>query len=199
MMRWVAWTRDRFWLIPVVCTVLAFGFGLGLIALDRMTQHSLQLPFVISSGVEGARAVLSAIAGSMITFTGLVFSITIVTLQLTSSQFSPRVLRTFLRDRFSQLTLGIFIATFVYAMVVLRAIRSSDDQVDEFVPQLGVNLAFLFRHRQCCGLLALHSPHRPVHSSGDDHLLDRYGHPSPYRATLSPQAQRGGSRRTSNI
>ncbi len=140
----VASPRDRFWLIPVVCTVLAIGLGLGLIALDRMTQYSLQLPFVISSGVDGARAVLSAIAGSMITFTGLVFSITIVTLQLTSSQFSPRVLRTFLRDRFSQLTLGIFIATFVYAMVVLRSIRSSDDQVDEFVPQLGVNLAFLF-------------------------------------------------------
>lgn len=143
MMRWVTWTRDRFWLIPGACTVLAFGLGLGLIALDRVTQYSFQLPFVISSGVEGARAVLSAIAGSMITFTGLVFSITIVTLQLTSSQFSPRVLRTFLRDRFNQLTLGIFIATFVYAMVVLRSIRSSDDQVDEFVPQLGVNLAFL--------------------------------------------------------
>jgi uncharacterized membrane protein len=94
--------HDRFWLIPVICTVLVFGLGFGLIAFDRVTQYSIQLPFVISSGAEGARAALSAIAGSMITFTGLVFSITIVTLQLTSSQFSPRVLRNFLRDRFSQ-------------------------------------------------------------------------------------------------
>jgi uncharacterized membrane protein len=86
----------------VICTVLVFGLGFGLIAFDRVTQYSIQLPFVISSGAEGARAALSAIAGSMITFTGLVFSITIVTLQLTSSQFSPRVLRNFLRDRFSQ-------------------------------------------------------------------------------------------------
>lgn len=59
----------------------------------------------------------------MITFTALVFSITIVVLQLTSSQFSPRVLRTFLHDRFNQLALGLFVATFVYAMRLLRAVR----------------------------------------------------------------------------
>ena len=142
-MRWAAWARERFWLIPLTCTVLAIGLGLGSIALDQLIRGSIQLPFLISSGVDGARALLSAIAGSMITFTGLVFSITIVTLQLTSSQFSPRVLRTFLRDRFNQLTLGVFIATFVYAMVVLRSVRGADDQLAPFVPQLGVNVAFL--------------------------------------------------------
>jgi uncharacterized membrane protein len=130
-------------LVPLICTVLAIGLGLGSIALDQLIRGSIQFPFLISSGVDGARALLSAIASSMITFTGLVFSITIVTLQLTSSQFSPRVLRTFLRDRFNQLTLGIFIATFVYAMVVLRSARGTDDQLDAFVPQLGVNVAFL--------------------------------------------------------
>lgn len=142
-MRWLAWARERFWLVPLVCTVLAVGLGLGVIALDRLLRASIQLPFLISSGVDGARALLSAIAGSMITFTGLVFSITIVTLQLTSGQFSPRVLRTFLRDRFNQLTLGVFVATFVYAMVVLRSVRGGD-QGETFVPHLGVNIAFLF-------------------------------------------------------
>ncbi len=142
-MRWVAWTRERFWLVPLVCTVLAVGLGFGFIALDRLIRDSIQLPFVISSGVDGAQALLSAIAGSMISFTGLVFSITIVTLQLTSGQFSPRVLRTFLQDRFNQLTLGVFVATFVYAMVVLRSVRGGD-QDEAFVPQLGVNVAFLF-------------------------------------------------------
>jgi uncharacterized membrane protein len=106
----LAWARERFWLIPLACTVVAIGLGLSFIALDQLIRGSIQLPFLISSGVDGARAMLSAIAGSMITFTGLVFSITIVTLQLASGQFSPRVLRTFLQDRFNQLTLGIFVA-----------------------------------------------------------------------------------------
>ncbi len=141
-MRWVAWTRERFWLVPLICTVLAVGLGLGSVALDQLIRGSVQLPFLISSGVDGARALLSAIAGSMISFTGLVFSITIVTLQLTSSQFSPRVLRNFLRDRFNQLTLGVFIATFVYAMVVLRSVRGGEEG-ETFVPQLGVNVSFL--------------------------------------------------------
>ena len=79
----------------------------------------------------------------MISFTALVFSITIVVLQLTSGQFSPRVLRTFLRDRFNQVVLGVFVATFVYAMVVLRSVRGTT-QVAPFVPQLAVTTAFAF-------------------------------------------------------
>lgn len=141
-MRWLAWTRERFWLIPLSCSVLAVGLGLGAITLDDVVKHSLQLPFLLSSGVDGARATLLAIAGSMITFTALVFSITILTLQLTSGQFSPRVLRTFLQDRFNQLTLGIFVATFVFAMVVLRSVRGGEEG-ETFVPQLGVAVAFL--------------------------------------------------------
>ena len=57
---------------------------------------------------------------------GLVFSITVVVLQLTSSQFSPRVLRTFLRDRLTQFSLGTFVATFVYSVTVLRTVTSGD-------------------------------------------------------------------------
>jgi len=80
---------------------------------------------------------------SMISFTGLVFTITIVVLQLASSQFSPRVLRTFLEDRFNQLTLGVFVVTFVYALVVLRSVRGTA-QVGPFVPQLATTVAFGF-------------------------------------------------------
>ncbi len=73
------------------------------------------------------------------------FSITIVVLQLTSSQFSPRVLRTFLRDRLTQAALGVFVATFVYAVLVLRTVRSTSE--DPFVPALsttvGVGLLLL--------------------------------------------------------
>ena len=68
----------------------------------------------------------------MISFTGLVFSVTMLVLQLASSQLSPRVMRTFLRDRFNQSVLGLFVATFVFALLTLAAVKS------DFVPQLGV-------------------------------------------------------------
>ena len=72
------------------------------------------------------------------TVTSLTFSLVLVTLQLASSQFSPRLLRTFVRDRFVQRTLALFLATFTYALTVLRAVR--DDQ--EFVPKISVTVSF---------------------------------------------------------
>ena len=135
--------RDRFWALPLLCAAVAAALGLILSELDDTFDTSLNLPFLFGGGPEGARALLSAITTSMISFTGLVFSITIVVLQLTSSQFSPRVLRNFLQDRFNQLALGVFVATFVYALVVLRAVRGTA-QIDPFVPQLAVTTAFAF-------------------------------------------------------
>lgn len=135
--------RDRFWVVPLLCAAIATGMGLGLSALDDRLDTSFTVPFLFTGGPEGARAVLSAIITSMISFTGLVFSITIVVLSLTSSQFSPRVLRTFLRDWVIQISLGVFVATFVYALVALRAVRGTS-QVDPFVPQLSITAAFGF-------------------------------------------------------
>ena len=140
-MRLLVWARDRFWLLPVVCAALAAAAGVSLPVIDDFLLRSGSLPFLFGGGPEGARALLSAIISSMISFTALVFSITIVVLQLTSSQFSPRVLRTFLRDRFNQLTLGVFVATFVYAMTVLRSVRGTAET--SFVPQLAVTMAFV--------------------------------------------------------
>lgn len=82
-------------------------------------------------------------AGSLITVTSLTFSLTVVTLQLASSQFSPRLLRTFTRDRVVHLTLAIFLATFTYALTVLRTVRTSGDSRTVFVPQIAVTTAFL--------------------------------------------------------
>lgn len=135
--------RERFWVVPLAGAGLATAMGIGLISLDNRLDTAVTVPFLFTGGPEGARAVLSAIITSMISFTGLVFSITIVVLQLTSGQFSPRVLRSFLRDRVNQVALAVFIATFVYALVVLRAVRGTS-QVDTFVPQLSVTAAFGF-------------------------------------------------------
>lgn len=133
--------RDRFWVVPLLFAIGATLLGLALTALDDWLDTSLTLPLLFAGGPEGARAVLSAIITSMISFTGLVFSITVVVLQLTSSQFSPRILRTFLRDWVNQIALGVFVATFVYALVVLRAVTGTA-QTDTFVPQISVTMAF---------------------------------------------------------
>ena len=138
--RWQA-LRERlragFWAVPSACVVLAVLLALALVALDRRLQA--ELAFTFGAGPDGAREVLGAITTAMITFTGLVFSITIVVLQLTSSQFSPRVLRTFLRDRQTQYALGVFTATFVYAVMVLRTVDSGDDE--RFVPAVATTVA----------------------------------------------------------
>jgi len=131
--------RSGFWAVPSACVAGAVLFALALVQLDHHLQTSYR--FTFGAGPDGAREVLSAITTAMITFTGLVFSITVVVLQLTSSQFSPRVLRTFLRDRQTQFALGAFTATFVYSLMVLRTVNAGDG--DKFVPAFATTAALL--------------------------------------------------------
>jgi uncharacterized membrane protein len=86
---------------------------------------------------QAARVVLSVVAGSLITVAGLSFSITIVTLQLVSSQYTPRALRSLLGDRTNQLVAGAFLGIFGYCLLVLRSVR------EDFVPSLAVTGAIL--------------------------------------------------------
>ena len=74
----------------------------------------------------------------MITVVGLVFSITIVALTLASTQFGPRMLRNFVRDRGTQVTLGTFVATFVYSVLVLGSVSHGGNA---FVPHLSITVA----------------------------------------------------------
>lgn len=131
--------RSGFWAVPALCVLLSVLVAVVLVAVDRRLQA--EVAFTFGAGPDGAREVLSAITTAMITFTGLVFSITVVVLQLTSQQFSPRVLRTFLRDRQTQWALGIFTATFVYAVMVLRTVDGGDGQ--QFVPAVATTFALL--------------------------------------------------------
>ena len=122
-------------------TLLAGGLAAGMVVADRVVpaRWVSKLGFLYAGGTEGARAVLSTIAASMITTAGVVFSITIVALTLASSQFGPRLLRNFIRDRGNQIVLGTFIATFVYCLLVLRTVVSPSDGVP-FVPHLSVTI-----------------------------------------------------------
>jgi uncharacterized membrane protein len=124
-----------FWVVPATWCLLAVVAGLVLPEAEAWVPDRLLL---FEGGAEGARTVLSTIAGAMISVTGLVFSITMVVLQLASSQYTPRVLQAFLGDRTTQHTLGLFAASFLYALVVLRAVRDG-----ERAPGLAVTVALL--------------------------------------------------------
>ena len=132
-------TRQSLWFIPALWVVVCGIAALTLVAIDDALNIASDVPLIFGGGPEGARGLLGAIASSMITVVGVVFSITIVALQLASSQYSPRVLRNFMRDRASQITLGSFIGVFVYSLLVLRTVRTDASGRDEFVPVLAVS------------------------------------------------------------
>lgn len=133
-----------YWLLPSFCVLLAIGLSHAAQALDSRLPQDKNAWYLFRGGPEGARSVLTAVGSSMMTFAGLVFSVTILVLQQASNQFSPRVLRTFLRDRKSQLSLGIFVGTFVYALLALRTIRGTSEGIERHVPSLSVWLAVVF-------------------------------------------------------
>ncbi len=130
-----------FWALPLAICLTGIAGGILLPELDR--QVSQHLPYLFQGGPDGARGMLSTIATAMISVTGVVFSITLVVLQLASSQFTPRVLADFLSNRITQATLGVFIASFVFALTVLRSVQGASDSGTSFVPQVSVTTAFL--------------------------------------------------------
>lgn len=127
-----------FW--PALSATLAIAAGMLLPLVDRQLAADRKAWFLFDGGAESAREVLSTITSSMITLTALVFSITVLVLQLASNQFSPRIIRSFLREKSTRQALSIFVGTFVFSMVVLTKVRV---EPDEFVPGLSVWVAFV--------------------------------------------------------
>ncbi len=130
--------RSSFWFVPAVIVLGAVALATALIALDvTVTMDFVERwPLFFGAGAAGSRGLLTAVASSMITVAGVVFSITIVALALTSSQYTSRVLRNFMRDRINQTVLGVFVGIFAYCLVVLRTIRGGDEGA--FVPAIAV-------------------------------------------------------------
>ncbi|MBA3415826.1 MAG: DUF2254 domain-containing protein, partial [Chloroflexia bacterium] len=135
--------RDGLWFVPALMTSVAVVLALLLVRVDQrlLLDRRAEAMWLFGGGAEGARGVLTAISSTMITVTGVVFSITIVALQLASSQFTPRVLRSFTGDRGNQIVLGAFISTFTFALLVLRAVRSATEDGQTFVPSVSVTMA----------------------------------------------------------
>jgi uncharacterized membrane protein len=143
------------WFVPSILIVAALLLSSLFIELDVILTHgqSPLVPWLFSGTADAARTLLAAIAGSLITVISIVFSITIIALQQAASQFSPRVLRLFTSNRSNQVVIGVYIATFIYALLVLRSIRSAtEDPNSGFVPALSVTAA-MFLAVLCLGLL----------------------------------------------
>lgn len=133
--------NSSFWFVPTLMTLIAVGFSFFTVWLDEVLSNEVAALFGYVRGPEGARSLLSTVAGSIITVGGVVFSITIAALTLASSQFGPRLLRNFIRDKGNQFVLGTFISTFMYCLLVLRTINGS--QENTFVPHISVTLGVL--------------------------------------------------------
>ncbi|MGA5824342.1 DUF2254 domain-containing protein [Kitasatospora sp. NPDC094028] len=135
--------RTNLWVVPSLEVVLAGALFAVTVSLDRAAYRGdLDLPSLVISGTaDAARQILAAIAAALITVVGVVFSIMIVTLTLASTQFGPRMLRSFIRDRTTQLTLGTFVGTFVYAVLSLVVIGPGSR--GDFVPHLSITVCMV--------------------------------------------------------
>ena len=135
--------RTNLWLVPAIEVLGAAILFAITYSLDRAAYDGVfRVPqWAISGGPDVARTVLTAIAAAVITVVGVVFSIVIVALTLTSTQFGPRMLRNFIRDRGTQLTLGTYVATFVYAVLTLGSIGQSS--AGSFVPHISVTMTLV--------------------------------------------------------
>lgn len=131
--------HSSYWFIPTLMAVGSIILAFAMLTLDR-TGRTPNWWWIYTGGTDGARSLLSSVAGSMVSVVATAFSITIVALQLASSNFGPRLLRNFMQDTGNQIVLGTFIATFIYCLLVLRTIHGEGDGYSFFVPQLSVTV-----------------------------------------------------------
>jgi uncharacterized membrane protein len=134
--------RSSFWFLPAVMTVGSLILSVISLAVDNGEYGAMvrDIDWAYDIGLEGSRLFLSTIAGSIITVTSLVFSLTLVALTLATSQLGPRLLNFFMRDMVTQMTMGLFLATFLFALLTMRAVSGEDSA--ESIPIISLSLAF---------------------------------------------------------
>jgi uncharacterized membrane protein len=136
--------RSSFWFMPTLIVMVGIAFAVVLIEADSIGSDRwllAQWPRLFGAGAQGARDMMSTIAGSMMSVVGVTFSMILVVLALASSQYTSRILRNFMRSRVTQVVLGVFAGIFTYCLIVLRTIRAGNE--DAFVPNLAVFFGFV--------------------------------------------------------
>ncbi len=142
--------RSSYWFIPACMVLVAIVLSMVMTWLDTYAETGWiqQFQWLNAVQTDGARSVLNVIAGSTIGVAGVTFSITIVAVSFASANFGPRLIANFMRDRGNQATLGIFIGTYVYCLLVLRTVRNAsaediENNFQAFVPHFSVLTALL--------------------------------------------------------
>src|SRR5919107_4470446 len=141
------------WVVPLLCVLGGIVLALVTTAIDRSFDYGL-IPQSITGNPNAAQTILNMIATSMVTLTSVVLTLTLVLVQLAMGQFSPRIVRALLNDRRTQLSIGLFGATFAYAMLVLRRI----DPQGGVLPGLSVLVAYVLM-LSSIGVLILYLHH----------------------------------------
>jgi len=131
--------HSSYWFIPTLMAASSIILAWAMLTVDR-TGSTPNWWWIYTGGTDGARSLLSAVAGSMVSVVATALSITIVALLLASSNFGPRLLRNFMQDTGNQIAIGTFIATFIYCLLVLRTIHGQGDGYSFFVPHLSVTV-----------------------------------------------------------
>lgn len=132
-----------YWFVPTIMSICAVAISVLLLWVDRQHIIGERLTWLYTGGPDGAKTLLSTVAGSVITVAGVAFSITVAALSQASSLFGPRLLRNFTRDTGNQIVLGTFVATFLYCLMILRTIHAEQGDLDSFVPQASVTMSVL--------------------------------------------------------
>ena len=133
--------KSSLWFVPVLCVLAGAFLSFATIALDRHFDHKA-LPTSVTGGPDAAVVILTTIAASMVSLAALVLTITMVVVQLAMGQFSPRIVQRILRDKPSQLAIGLFVATFVHAILAAREVTNNGDSTGK-VPGIAIVTAFL--------------------------------------------------------
>lgn len=144
---------SNLWVVPLLCVLGGIVLALVTTAIDRSFDHGL-IPQSITGNPNAAQTILNMIATSMVTLISVVLTLTLVLVQLAMGQFSPRIVRALLNDRRTQLAIGLFGATFAYAMLVLRRI----DPQGGVLPGLSVLVAYVLM-LSSIGVLILYLHH----------------------------------------
>ncbi len=132
---------SSYWFVPGFMSALSVALAFVTLEVDQAYGDALRLPVLRWGTASGVRAVLETIATSMITVAGVVFSITIVALSLASRQYGPMLLRNFMEDRPNQVVLGTFVSTYLYCVLVMRAVRGDEVDGGASVPQISTTVA----------------------------------------------------------
>lgn len=156
---WIVSVRDSFaeslFLHPALIMLAGIALAVGATMLDDTLGHDAELPLTLAMSSNAATWLLATVAGAMITTVGVVFSLTVVSLQLASDQFSPRVMRSFIRDRLSQQVIGLLVGTFFYCVLVLPNVSG---EASDPAPQISLTIAILLTLVTVVGII-IHLDH----------------------------------------